>query len=324
MPDITDTADENGAVVPAMQVVEKDWLFPRFDKGSKEAERVKLSLGLFLITLILCAIFLVVGYQQQQEDYSWQIEKAADGLPLQLKDIKDQEYSADVLHTKGKNIFQNFWKKFNPNNPEEQIVLDALIEKYLRPANIARNFNDAQLMSQIVEYFKPITLKDYAILFYKPILIVWLIFGITYSLIIFALYRFGLEPAVGEPAFNIIDVGFLAVLIQYTGGLRNTFLLTYLFSLLLASFDFYFRKQDKNYRSLKLPTQLFIIVGPYAFSFILSVFWATYERVFLLEDNWPQYATVWLILLVSAGLIWTAFYIIIKHFYPKLPLTGAH
>lgn len=322
MPDQKLDPNNTGEAGSIKREADKDWLFPRFAKGSKEAGRVKLSLGLFLITLIVSAIFLVWGHQQQQDDYSWQIEKAVDGLPLQLKDIKEQEYSGEVLQTKGKNIFQNFWKKYNPDNPEEQRILDALIEKYLRPANMSRNFDGAQLGLQIEEYFKPITLKDYAILYYKPILIVWVIFGIIYSVIIFALYRFGLEPAVGEPAFNIIDVGFLAVLIQYTGGLKNPFLLTYVFSLMLASFDFYLRKQDKSYKTLKLPAQLFIILGPYAFSFILSVFWATYERVFLLEDNWLQYTIFWLVIFVAAGLIVLAFYMVIKNFFPRLPLAS--
>jgi hypothetical protein len=99
----------------------------------------------------------------------------------------------------------------------------------------------------------------------------WFFSAVLYLVAEWLLYRFSsLEHRDLEPAFNVLDVSFVGILIQYSGGFRhsmtmiNLALCLYFISVIAVALDYV--------RSEKLSR-----VGLYFFALLVSLFWGVYQ-----------------------------------------------
>ena len=101
----------------------------------------------------------------------------------------------------------------------------------------------------------------------------WLFSAVLYLVAEWLLYSFSsLEHRDLEPAFNVLDVSFIGILIQYSGGFRHSMtminfaLFLYFMSVVAVALDFV--------RSEKVSR-----VGLYFFALLVSLFWGVYQGI---------------------------------------------
>ena len=101
----------------------------------------------------------------------------------------------------------------------------------------------------------------------------WLFSAVLYLVAEWLLYSFSsLEHRDLEPAFNVLDVSFIGILIQYSGGFRHSMtminfaLFLYFMSVVAVALDFV--------RSEKVSR-----VGLYVFALLVSLFWGVYQGI---------------------------------------------
>jgi len=272
--------------------------------------------------LFIAGFLLIVFHFRHKEQYDVRLSNLADGFPLQIRQIRETKYPSEELTDEalvktGTLVFKNILdKRYNSGDPNDKKILDELVNKFLRPITISQPTDDERWREALTDFSRSLVAKNYPLVFYRDVLIVWFVAGAIYWLVIFLLYNLGLSPGVGEPAFNIIDVGLLAFLIQYTGGIFSLFIALYSFSLLLASLDFGARRNDGTLKDRKPLAQLVLVLGPYVFAIVFTLFWATSERLFSGEMRLGDYVLQWAVVSLVAALLFLLFYIVGLHYFP--------
>src|ERR1039457_6753119 len=101
----------------------------------------------------------------------------------------------------------------------------------------------------------------------------WLQIAVLYLVAEWLLYSFSsLAHRALEPSFNVLDVSFIGILIQYSGGFRHSMtminfaLFLYFMSVVAVALDFV--------RSEKVSR-----VGLYFFALLVSLFWGVYQGI---------------------------------------------
>jgi hypothetical protein len=297
-------------------------LFKHFPQGSAERTRITFVLWVFGLTLFIIGFLLIVGHFRHKEQYEVRLSNLADGFPLQIRQLRETKYPSEELKDEalvrtGIVIFKNIMdKRYDSGDSNDKKILDELINKFLRPISISQATDDERWGETLTEYSRSLIAMNYPLVHYRGVLIVWLVAGTVYWLVIFLLYNLGLNPGVGEPAFNIIDVGLLAFLIQYTGGIFSLFIFLYSFSLLLASLDFGARRNDDHLKDRNPLAQLALVLGPYVFAIVFTLFWATSERLFSGEMRLSEYLLQWAVVSLVAVALFRLFYIVGLHYFP--------
>ena len=269
-------------------------VFKHFQEGSLEVKRIGLALITFSGTLALVSAFLWWGYSQQQKDYAREI-RALTYQVTKFKDlaIPDRENLKFVSETFDREIKNNAMVMLGTYNDDEAF-LNSVGDKFLKPIALAQSLEEKnERVGNFLNFASSVIVKRHPIFLYRKFLLAWFVIGVIHLTIIFSLYYFGFDPAVGEPTFNIIDVGFIAVLVQYTGGLANLFLAAYAFSLFLASYDFVQRRAQMPFVNRRRIVKIFLILGPYLFALFLSLFWATCSGWLSGDMPWQQYVSIW-------------------------------
>jgi hypothetical protein len=134
----------------------------------------------------------------------------------------------------------------------------------------------------------------------------------VYLLVIFLLYSFRWRPSRAEPVLNILDLGFIAVLVEYTGGF-SIFLALFAGSLLLSAADFTFQERADEFKDAPLRRRLSILVLPYCIAFVLSIFWSVSDGVLLNGASVGSYLLDWVTLLSAAVVVWYFCYRVVSH-----------
>jgi hypothetical protein len=125
----------------------------------------------------------------------------------------------------------------------------------------------------------------------------WLFSAVIYLVAVWLLYKFSsLEHRDLEPAFNVLDVSFIGILIQYSGGfwhsmtMINLALCLYFVSVIAVALDYV--------RSEKVSR-----VGLYSFALLVSLFWGVYQGIPNLEFFWHYLIALFVFAIVFASVL---------------------
>jgi hypothetical protein len=264
-------------------------VFKYFEENSLEVRRIRLALISFLATLATASVLVFLGHRSQEKDYANEMR----GIRLQIKDFRDLKLAPETFNEAVRDKAMAMLGTFN----DDPKFLSTVEDKFLKPIILTPSNQDKnQKVEDFINYADSVIVKRHPIVLYWNFLLAWIVIGMIYLAVIFTLYYLGFDPAVGEPTFNIIDVGFIAVLVQYTGGLLNLFLGFYVFSLVLASYDFVCRKDQAPFANRRRATKVFLILGPYLFALFLSIFWATCSSWLTGDVPLQQYLSLWAVI----------------------------
>ena len=127
-------------------------------------------------------------------------------------------------------------------------------------------------------------------------MIAWYIAGAIYFIVAIILYKGGLPFHMGQPIFNIIDVGFINSIVQYTGGPRSLAQLLYLVSIFAVVHNYKKTKHDRPHPML--------LTIPYFFALGLAYFWTCAESILFRRHSWDDYAIPAIVAITSAIIIY--------------------
>jgi hypothetical protein len=139
-------------------------------------------------------------------------------------------------------------------------------------------------------------------------IVMWIFASWGYVIITYILYRFcQLSVKIGEPVFNIIDVGLFAQLIEFTGGMNSELHFVFAASLLLSAIDFV-----RRHRLTNDPQPLVQVAAPimaYFFAILVEYYWA------IIDDRSFMEVSDWLFRkIVLGGFIWIIFALLLWMF----------
>jgi len=156
--------------------------------------------------------------------------------------------------------------------PEDRRPLyQAFCSEYIKSLASGNPGSIQQTVRRLADLIRVDVHNDLALHHNSSYVFAWLFSAILYLGAEWMLYRFSsLEHRDLEPAFNVLDVSFISILIQYSGGFRhsmtmiNPALSLYFLSVTAVAFDYV--------RSNKLSR-----VGLYSFALLVSLFWGVYQ-----------------------------------------------
>lgn len=162
------------------------------------------------------------------------------------------------------------------------------LEKWLRDfalhsiskeeAKISSDIAEATLMARKVIEAQFLLVRN------RLFVLSWYISGLVYLIIVYTLYKKGLTLLVGEPIFNVIDVGFISIIVQYTGGPKSLAQLLYTVSIVAAVY---------NYESAKSTSRSYAVLTsiPYLFALFFAYFWACAEGIIFRKYDLDTFLT---------------------------------
>jgi hypothetical protein len=290
-------------------------LFRHLRTEPGEFERAKFALSSFALVLLVALICIPWLTSNQSDDYQTQLQT----LTFRITDFatsKGGGKGSSWFDREAKSFYANLHGKF-PKTKNEIAALKELSDELDIIATSPAS-EQAKLVSKFIETKAPILMERYPDVLNENPLLIWRIFGIIYWLVIFLLYAFLLRPAKGEPVFNVIDVAFLAILVEYSGGLRSWFILLFFFSLLLSAADFVSQEARVEYKDFSFGKKLIALVSPYAIALILHLFWVTSPEIMLRGAPVFDYFGRCAIYIVLAIAIWAFCRSIMQYLFRRL------
>jgi hypothetical protein len=276
-------------------------LFAHLDH--EETLRARLAVQLFLSVLLVALLGAWIVFKRQGDSFEEEVRHFSYHLD-KLNEVKTQANDKRWLDGEAKEIFYYVYgrtPKDDSKSDRQQVeVLAKDLFSVLAADPVAQERPKAEFINSKIDLIK----DRYPVLEFKTPIVFWFIFGAVYWLSIFLLYGFLLKPSRGEPIFNILDVGFIAVLVQYSGGLSSWFMLMFFFSLLLSAFDYAYEASLPEFSNQPRAKRFLILLGPYLIAVLMSLFWAVSDDVMLKHASIPSYLLSWLIFLVLAAIVW--------------------
>lgn len=283
-------------------------LFQHLHDDPEELKRAKVALILFGLILSMCIMALAWAWKDQ----SRKSEDRISAVKVQVNnfaELKNHANDRQWLEKQAINIFHTIYDRLpNNTNNNDYRTVQKLSFSYLQPILQNNSLANKKIISNSVEFATQKIHDQLPILRFKTALFAWVICGIIYWLLILSLYATGLRPTKGEPVFNIIDVGFIAILVEYTGGLSSSFLIVFGFSLFLSATDFVHQEKLPAHSNNGFLKKLFIIIGPYITALIIAIFWSVSDGIMLHGDSIKEYITRWALISLFASLCWTFCY----------------
>jgi len=247
------------------------------------------TIVLVFLWLLMCSTCVSITLQKREEA----VKRASGSLGTRLRNYGRMKGDGAIprnRHFQAEELFQDVYGR-QPKNDAERWQIDHLAEDYLRPLTSDGPDKDAKNVQRTLAFLQPRLSERDPMLKARPALKAWVVWGFTFWSLTVLLYALGLKTSKGEPFFNIIDVGLMATLIEYSGGFESPLVGFYCFSLVLSAYDFAYEERREDGRSFL--HRLALILGPYFIALTLNVFWAVSNGVMLENGDPYDYAMEW-------------------------------
>jgi hypothetical protein len=291
--------------------VQRLHLFGHLPAEGEERARAVVALAAFGVLIGVGWLWIPASRRSQEERFEDQFRGvtqsanylASSGIGLEGKDNPwfDQQV---------RQLFHELHGKW-PRSPADEYEVRQLAERFDAMAKTTAEERHARV-KDFEEAAQQIVLNQYPLVDFAMPLQMWLYFGSAYWLTIFLLYGFVMIPTIGEPIFNVLDIAFLSVLIEFSGSISSPFFLLFAASLFLSAADFCYqiaRGQYDGLRPIRRAVQLLI---PYVLAVFLHLFWAVGREVMLRHISFREFADPAVRLLISGVFIWLFFFVIFR------------
>ncbi len=285
------------------------------------------GLWLNMLAILLAAAFVFSSYRAEIGQQSEKCRAAKDSMNSLFA-----EYLAgtrNILAVES-HIHQDIHLLFH-DNPEEGLIYhppEDDVEEFIRQINIKSYLvrltvsNKDLLITDLVGKFQHYRYSRSVFAKNFHIYLGWGICALIYAVLVcFAYFGRAASPENAEPLLNIVDIGLLLALVEYSGGLQSRVCYLLAFSVAVAGFEIV-----RAYRSSGIPTWSKLrLAGPqsvaayipttlYFFSLLTGLAWASIDNAreshLSMSSYFSQYAQAVGLLLLLALVIATTVHLL--------------